>query len=104
VADFIFEAANDPAVSPEVYSVFHKRGIVNVNDFIANKGGVVVSYAELNRLLQPETLLIESVERVLERILPVADDRNIPTRTVALEVANNHISEKMKERKRLRGY
>ncbi len=104
VADFIFEAANDPAVSPEVYSVFHKRGIVDVNDFTANKGGVVVSYAELNRLLQPETLLIESVERVLERILPVAEDRNIPPRTVALEVANNHISEKMKERKRLRGY
>ncbi len=104
VADFVFEAANDPAVSPEVYSVFHKRGIVDVNDFTANKGGVVVSYAELNRLLQPETLLIESVERVLERILPVAEDRNIPPRTVALEVANNHISEKMKERKRLRGY
>ena len=104
VADFIFEAANDPAVSPEVYSVFHKRGIVDVNDFIANKGGVVVSYAELNRLLQPETLLIDSVERVLERILPVADDRNIPPRTAALDLANNHISEKMKERQRLRGY
>lgn len=104
VADFIFEAANDPVVSPEVYSVFHKRGVIDINDFIANKGGIVVSYAELNRLLQPETLLIESVERVLERILPVADDRNIPPRTVALDLANNHISEKMKERRRLRGY
>jgi glutamate dehydrogenase/leucine dehydrogenase len=72
VADFIFEAANDPAVSPEVHSVFLKRGIFDINDFIANNRGVVVSYAELNRLLQPETLLIESVERVLERILPLA--------------------------------
>ncbi len=98
MADFIFEAANDPAVSPEVYSVFHKRGIVDINDFIANKGGVVVSYAELNRLLQPETLLIESVERVLERILPLAEDRNILPRTVALDLAKNHILDKMKER------
>jgi len=104
VADFIFEAANDPAKSPETYLVFHKRGIININDFIANKGGVVVSYAELNRLLQPETLLIESVERVLDRILPVAEDRNVPPRTVALDLANNHILEKMKERERLRGY
>jgi len=104
VADFIFEAANDPAKNPETYSVFHKRGIININDFVANKGGVVVSYAELNRLLQPETLLIESVERVLDRILPVAEDRNVPPRTVALELANHHVLEKMKERERLRGY
>lgn len=104
VADLIFEAANDPAKNPETYLVFHKRGIININDFLANKGGVVVSYAELNRLLQPETLLIESVERVLDRILPVAEDRNVPPRMVALELANHHISEKMEERKRLRGY
>lgn len=104
VADFIFEGANDPAKTPDTYSIFHKRGIVNINDFLANKGGVVVSYAELNRLLQPETLLIESVERVLERIIPVAEDRNVPPRTVALELAKNHILEKMKERERLRGY
>ena len=62
------------------------------------------SYAELNRLLQPETLLIESVERVLDRILPVAEDRNVPPRTVALELAINHVREKMRERERLRGY
>ena len=104
VADLIFEAANDPAKTPETYQVFHKRGIINVNDFVANKGGVVVSYAELNKLLQPETLLIESVERVLERIFPVAEDRNVPPRTIALEIAERHIREKMKERKRLRGY
>jgi len=65
---------------------------------------VVVSYAELNRLLQPETLLIESVERVLERILPLAEDRNILLRTVALDLAKNHILDKMIERERLRGY
>ncbi len=104
VADLIFEAANDPAVNEETYTVFHRRGIININDFIANKGGVVVSYAELNRLLQPETLLIESVEGVLERILPVADDINVPPRTVALELAKNHILRKMDERKELRGY
>ena len=55
-------------------------------------------------LLQPETLLIESVERVLDRILPVAEDRNVPPRTVALELAINHIKGKMRERERLRGY
>jgi len=104
VADFIFEAANDPARSVEAYLVFHRRGIIDINDFLANKGGVVVSYAELNRLLQPETLLIESVERVLDRILPVAEDRNVPPRTVALELATNHIRGKMRERERLRGY
>ena len=104
VADFIFEAANDPAKDEETYLVFHKRGIVNINDFIANKGGVVVSYAELNRLLQPETLLIESVERVLDRILPIAEDRDVPPRTVALEIAKKHVLEKMKEKERLRGY
>lgn len=104
VADFIFEAANAPTVSQGAYTVFHKRGIVNINDFIANKGGVVISYAELNRLLQPETLLIESVERVLERIIPIAEDRDIPPRTVALDLAKNHVTEKIKERKRLRGY
>jgi glutamate dehydrogenase (NAD(P)+) len=104
VADFIFEAANDPALSPDVYSVFQKRGIININDFLANKGGVVVSYAELNRLLQPETLLIESVERVLERIIPVAEDREVPPRTVALDLAKKHVIEKMEERERLRGY
>jgi len=104
VADFIFEAANDPARSAEAYLVFHRRGIIDINDFLANKGGVVVSYAELNRLLQPETLLIESVERVLDRILPVAEDRNVPPRTVALELAINHVKEKMRERERLRGY
>jgi len=99
VADFIFEAANDPAKSPETYLVFHKRGIININDFIANKGGVVVSYAELNRLLQPETLLIESVERVLDRILPVAEDRNVPPRTVALDFQQSHLREDEGERK-----
>jgi len=104
VADFIFEAANDPAKTPETYMVFHKRKIININDFVANKGGVVVSYAELNKLLQPETLLIDSVERVLDRILPVAEDRNVPPRTVALELAKNHLLEKMRERERLRGY
>jgi glutamate dehydrogenase/leucine dehydrogenase len=85
--------ANGPAISSEVYSIFHKLGIIDVNDFIVNKGGVVVSYEEL---LQPETLLIESVGRVLERVLPPI--------TVTLEVTNNHISEKMEERKRFRGY
>jgi len=104
VADLIFEAANDPAKSPETYAVFHKRKIININDFVANKGGVVMSYAELNKLLQPETLLIDSVERVLDRILPVAEDRNVPPRTVALELAKNHLLEKKRERERLRGY
>lgn len=104
VADFIFEAANDPATSPDVYTVFLRRGIVNINDFIANKGGAVVSYAELNKLLQPESLLIQSVEQILGRLLPVAEDRNVPLRTVALELAERRVLEKMEEKERLRGY
>jgi len=37
-------------------------------------------------------------------VLPVAEDRNVPVRDVALRLAKNHIIEKIKEREGLRGY
>jgi glutamate dehydrogenase (NAD(P)+) len=89
-APVVIEAANAP-ITPDADQLLHDRGTIVLPDFLANAGGVTVSYFEwaqnrqhynwgLNRVRQElDKALSDSFERVWE----LANERSVSLRTAA---------------------
>jgi glutamate dehydrogenase/leucine dehydrogenase/enoyl-CoA hydratase/carnithine racemase len=70
----IVEGANGPT-SPEADAVLRERGVVAVPDFLANAGGVRVSYFEWEQNIRNERWTEDEVNRKLEESMKSAFDR-----------------------------
>jgi glutamate dehydrogenase (NAD(P)+) len=103
----LVEAANCPVTSIGDI-ILRERGIPAIPDFLANAGGVVVSYFEWVQNLQQHPWSLEQVNKELgDRMLrayrevrELTVSRNVPWRTAAYMIALGRVA----EAERLRGH
>ena len=95
----VVEAANGPT-TPIADKVLEERGIPVLPDFLANAGGVVVSYFEWTQNLQQLRWELEQVNAGLERkmvaahreVFTLARERNVSLRTAAYAIALKRVA------------
>ena len=95
----VVEAANGPT-TPIADKVLHDRGIPVLPDFLANAGGVVVSYFEWTQNLQQLRWELEQVNTALERkmvaayrdVYRLATEKGVPLRTAAYAIALKRVA------------
>lgn len=96
----LVEAANAPT-TPIADKVLRERGIVVLPDFLANAGGVIVSYFEWTQNLQQMRWDIEQVYAGLEKKLvtayrdvsTLARERSVPLRTAAYAISLQRVAD-----------
>jgi glutamate dehydrogenase (NAD(P)+) len=90
----VVEGANNPT-TPEADQAFEEEGIYVIPDVLANAGGVVVSYFEWTQNLQHfrweeeevNRKLRETMSRAYRAVAARAEERALPLRTTAFEIA-----------------
>jgi glutamate dehydrogenase (NAD(P)+) len=103
----VVEAANNP-VTPIADRILEERGIPVLPDFLANAGGVVVSYFEWVQNLQQHPWSLNQVnDELLKRmttaynaVRTLVEERSVTWRTAAYMLALTRVAEAV----RLRGY
>ncbi len=101
----ILELANGPT-TPEADEVFHKNKILLLPDFLANSGGVTVSYFEWVQNNEGYYWTEEEVHERLEKkmkeatkdVLEAAKKYNVDPRTAAYTVSVKRVADTMKNR------
>ena len=96
----LVEAANAPT-TPIADKILGERGIVVLTDFLANAGGVVVSYFEWTQNLQQLRWDIEQVYAGLEKkmvsayrdVSILARERSVPLRTAAYAISLQRVAD-----------
>jgi glutamate dehydrogenase (NAD(P)+) len=102
----VVEAANSPT-TPVADKILEARSIPVVPDFLANAGGVVVSYFEWTQNLQQHPWTLDEVNQALHKrmrkayqaVRNVVNEKGVSWRTAALAIA----MERVAEAERLRG-
>ena len=96
----VVEAANAPT-TPIADKILEERGIHVLPDFLANAGGVVVSYFEWTQNLQQLRWDLEQVNAGLEKkmvaayreVLTLAKERSVSMRTAAYAIALRRVAD-----------
>jgi glutamate dehydrogenase (NAD(P)+) len=103
----LVEAANSPT-TPIADKIFAERGIPVLPDFLANAGGVIVSYFEWVQNLQQHPWALAKVNEELKlkmttaytAVRDIVKQRKVPWRTAAFVIALGRVA----EAERLRGH
>jgi len=99
-AQIIVEGANIP-MTETIEGELHKKGILVVPDFVANAGGVISSYAEYKGYKPAK--MFKMVEEKVRKATTDVVSRSLKTgkepREVAVEIAQEIVSAKMKNNK-----
>ncbi|MCS7123619.1 MAG: Glu/Leu/Phe/Val dehydrogenase dimerization domain-containing protein, partial [Candidatus Aenigmarchaeota archaeon] len=99
-AKIIVEAGNIP-ISYEIEKYLERKGIKIIPDSIANAGGVISSYIELEYGTKGKDILFkeikERIEKNLNEILKNAKEKNISTRDSLIEIAKRRILKNVNE-------
>jgi len=105
-AKLIVEGANSP-VTPEADEILYKKNITVVPDFLANSGGVVVSYFEwhqakvmykMKRNDVMEKLLEDFMFPAYNKVIEKASVKKVPLRTAAFMIAIQRVVKNIKAR------
>ena len=104
-AKIICELANGPT-SPEADEILHKNGVFVIPDFLANAGGVTVSYYEWVQNLtnfyweedDVHVKLDKKMTKAFNDVLAMSLDYNVDMRTAAYMVSIQRVAEAMKLR------
>lgn len=99
-ARVIAEGANIPT-TPEAERLLADRGVLVLPDFIANAGGVICAYMELNHATQTQAMNVidEKIRANMHEVLETARDRNQLPREAAMDMARVRVLKAMAFRK-----
>lgn len=91
-AKLILQGANIPATD-DAEQILHKRGILNLPDFIANAGGVICASVEYHEGSEAQAFenIAAKIRRNTQEVLERSRDRGILPRQAAVEMANERV-------------
>lgn len=97
-ARYIAEGANAPT-TPSADEILCKRGVIVIPDILCNAGGVFVSYLEYTQETQREQLTVTEVDRRLRErmenkfleVYNYAQDKALPMRSAAMDIALQNV-------------
>lgn len=98
-AKLILQGANIPATA-EAESILHRRGVINVPDFIANAGGVTCAAVEYRGGMETQAFeeISEKIRRNTEEVLERSRDEGIEPRKAAVDLARERVRQAMRYR------
>ncbi|WP_206352313.1 Glu/Leu/Phe/Val family dehydrogenase [Tautonia rosea] len=98
-ARLVLQGANIPA-TPEAETILHRRGVVNVPDFIANAGGVICASVEYHGGTEADALrrIADQIGRNTQEVLQRSQEEGIEPRRAAVALATDRVREAMSYR------
>ena len=91
-AKLIVEGSNIPATW-QAEEILHKKGILVIPDFVANAGGVISSYVELQKGTEKDVfrLVKRKITRATKATLEKSKSENISPRQAAIKIARERL-------------